>query len=144
MGTCRAIVAIAACVAASGIGTSAAAGRDQRAGKPANVVTVEDPGEARAIVGDLIGLPVSFPVVPGAMLSDLRAEVRGDAVRYVTVANTPRTVNGRPVMGGGVLSAFLVASRPDEAVVTVTPVRPDGRDGEPREYRIRVGDLPAR
>lgn len=143
MRTYRAIVAVAACVVAVGVGGPAASGQDRRA-EPANVVTVEGPGEARAAVGDLIGLPVSFPVVPGAMLSNLRAEVRGDAVRYVTVANTPRTVNGRPVMGAGVLSAFLVASRPGEAVVTLTPVKLDGQAGEPREYRIKVGSHPAR
>ena len=118
--------------------TSGVSGQDWPTGTPASVITVEAPGDVRASVGDLIGLPTTFPVIPGRMLSDLKADIRGDAVRFVTVASTPRTINGRPVMGAGVLTAFVVASKSGDSNVRVTPVKLDGQAGDVKEYRIRV------
>ena len=90
-------------------------------------------------VGDLVQVPFSFPIIPGSMLSNLKVSVSGQCVRHVTVVNTPELVNGRPLVGNGRLSAFLLAERQGDATVTVVPVKLNGEAAEKRTLHIRVG-----
>ena len=66
-------------------------------------------------------MEVTYPVFPGPALSNLKVEVTGTVIRFVTVADTTRVDDGRSDAGTRTLSLFA-GDAIGVAKLTVTPI----------------------
>jgi hypothetical protein len=77
--------------------------------------------QVAAKAGDLVKLSIHFPIVPAAMVSDLTVGLPGPGLKTIAVARVPQLApNGRPLVGGGEVAAFVQVEKPGVYKVTLT------------------------
>jgi hypothetical protein len=124
-------------VAALGTGVGATATLAADPGQLHKVSLKDPPAAVTVRVEDLLELDYMYPVVPGQMPSDLRVEVSGHGVGKVGVVRVPHlTPDGKPIIGAGILAAFLKADKPGEVKVKVTPTGVE--KPTTAEFRVKV------
>src|SRR5262245_52124574 len=86
---------------------------------PSDLVFVnakEQKKEVLAHVGDLIQFSFRYPVVPNAIITDLKVEISGTSLSKIAVVKVPHlSPEGKPLLGVGDMSAFLKADKEGEA-----------------------------
>ena len=96
----------------------------------------EQKKDVLAHVGDLIQFSVRYPVVPNAIVTDLKVEITGTALSKVAVVKVPHlSPEGKPLLGVGDMSAFLKADKDGEATVKITP---NDKEGKTLEFKVKV------
>jgi hypothetical protein len=106
---------------------------------PSNLVYVnikEHKGDVQAHVGDLVEFAIRYPVVPNSIITDLKVEMTGTALSKVAVVKVPNlSPEGKPLIGVGIMSAFLKADKEGEATVKITP---NDKEAKTVEFKVKV------
>jgi|GEM_PF-5199220 len=91
--------------------------------------------------GDSVAVSFDFPIVPTAMIENLKVAVTGKGLDDdIHVVQQIRTAMGKPLLGVGNRTAIVTAESAGTSLVTITPLHTGGKAGTPVKLRITIAE----
>jgi len=108
--------------------------------EPGQLMSIEKPGEFKAVVGDL--LVVSFEsngsLGPADPASNLEVKMDGNGVKKVAVVlrHPAKPKPGAP----GHIEAYFLCEKAGATSISVTPIKGDKKPGKALEFKVKVAE----